>query len=44
LKGISIASGQDSALRRLWTLVAEIRNEGGNSAGAAEARQRAAAY
>ncbi|MET3999337.1 tetratricopeptide repeat protein [Marinobacterium sp. MBR-109] len=44
LKGISIASGQDSALRRLWTLVAEIRNEGGNSAGAAEAHQRAAAY
>ncbi len=44
LKGISIASGQDSALRRLWTLIAEIRNEGGNSAGAAEARQRAAAY
>lgn len=44
LKGISIASGQSSALRRLWTLVAEIRSEGGNSAGAAEARKNAAAY
>jgi len=44
LKGISIASGQKDYLRRLWTLVAEIRAEGGNSAGAAEARQKAAAY
>lgn len=44
LKGISIASGQSSALRRLWNLVAEIRSEGGNSAGAAEAKKRAAAY
>lgn len=44
LKGISIASGQKEYLRRLWTLVAEIRSEGGNSAGAAEARRKAAAY
>lgn len=44
LKGISIASGQNRALRRLWALVAEIRSEGGNSAGAAEARKNAAAY
>lgn len=44
LKGISIASGQKEYLRRLWTLVAEIRSEGGNSTGAAEARRKAAAY
>jgi tetratricopeptide (TPR) repeat protein len=44
LKGIDIASGQSNALRRLWTLLAEIRAEAGDDTGAAEARRRAAAY
>lgn len=44
LKGVSVASGQRSALRRLWTLIADIRQEAGNAAGAKEARLKAAAY
>ncbi|MBA4500798.1 tetratricopeptide repeat protein [Marinobacterium marinum] len=44
LKGVSVASGQSGALRRLWNLVADIRQEAGNEAGAREARQKAAAY
>ncbi len=44
LKGVSVASGQSSPLRRLWTLIADIRQEAGNAAGAREARQKAAAY
>ncbi|GAA0703297.1 hypothetical protein GCM10009104_35980 [Marinobacterium maritimum] len=44
LKGVSVASGQRSPLRRLWTLIADIRQEAGNAAGAREARQKAAAY
>lgn len=44
LKGVSVASGQSGALRRLWNLIADIRTEAGNSAGAREARQKAAAY
>lgn len=44
LKGVSVAAGQKSPLRRLWTLIADIRQEAGNVAGAREARQKAAAY
>ncbi len=44
LKGVSVASGQSSPLRRLWNLIADIRQEAGNAAGAREARQKAAAY
>ncbi|MBV0934201.1 tetratricopeptide repeat protein [Marinobacterium weihaiense] len=44
LKGVSVASGQAGALRRLWLLVADIRAEAGNAAGARQARQKAAAY
>lgn len=44
LKGVSVASGQNSTLRRLWNLIADIRQEGGNAAGAREARQKAAVY
>lgn len=44
LKGVSVAAGQPGALRRLWRLIADIRQEAGNAAGAGEARQKAAAY
>ncbi|MBR9828378.1 MAG: tetratricopeptide repeat protein [Oceanospirillales bacterium] len=44
LKGVSVAAGQNNALRRLWQLVADIRQEAGNAAGAKDARQKAAAY
>ena len=44
LKGISVASGQPITLKRLWQLVADIRQEGGNAQGAQDARRRAAAY
>ncbi|GAA0795459.1 tetratricopeptide repeat protein [Marinobacterium sediminicola] len=44
LKGVSVAAGQKNPLRRLWSLIADIRQEAGNAAGAAEARQKAAAY
>lgn len=44
LKGVSVASGQPRTLKRLWLLVADIRQEGGNTQGAQEARQKASAY
>ncbi|WP_417535011.1 tetratricopeptide repeat protein [Marinobacterium stanieri] len=44
LKGVSVAAGQSGALKRLWQLIAEIRQEGGNAQGAKEARDKAAAY
>ncbi len=44
LKGVSVAAGQPGPLKRLWQLIAKIRQEGGNAQGAKEARAKAAAY
>ncbi|MEH6577427.1 MAG: tetratricopeptide repeat protein [Amphritea sp.] len=41
LKGVAVAAGQVSMERKLWLLIAEIRQEGGDSSGAQEARQKA---
>ncbi|MBP0049743.1 tetratricopeptide repeat protein [Marinobacterium sp. AK62] len=44
LKGVSVAAGQAPVLKRLWRLIADIRQEGGNSQGAQEARRKAESY
>jgi hypothetical protein len=44
LKGINVASGQPQQLRRLWSLVALIRSDAGDSAGARAAQQEASRY
>lgn len=44
LKGVNVAGGQTAELRRLWSLIALIRSDAGNSAGAREAQQKASRY
>ena len=44
LKGINAAQGQSAQQRRLWNLIALIRSDSGDSAGAKEAQQQAARY
>ncbi len=44
LKGVNVAGGQPVQLRRLWSLVALIRSEAGDSAGARQAQQEAGRY
>lgn len=44
LKGINVAAGQSAQLRRLWSLLALIRSEAGDSTGAREAQQEAGRY
>ena len=44
LKGLAVARGQSSMERKLWLLIADIRIEGGDSAGARDARAKASAY
>jgi len=44
LKGISVAAGQSNKLRTLWSKLAEIRSESGDSAGANEAFQKSQSY
>lgn len=44
LKGVNVASGQASQQRRLWSLIALIRSDAGDSAGAREAQQKASRY
>jgi len=44
LKGVAMASGQSGALKRLWNLIADIRGEAGDEAGARVAKQNADRY
>lgn len=44
LRGIDVASGQTSQLRRLWALISQIRTEAGDLAGANDAREEASRY
>ncbi|MBV1788906.1 tetratricopeptide repeat protein [Marinobacterium sp. D7] len=44
LKGVNVANGQPVELRRLWSLIALIRSDAGNSAGARAAQQEASRY
>ncbi|MEH6443438.1 MAG: tetratricopeptide repeat protein [Oceanospirillaceae bacterium] len=44
LKGIALAAGQSNKLRRLWSALAKIRSEAGDSAGANEAFQKSQSY
>ncbi len=44
LKGVSIVQGQAERLRQFWLLIADIREEAGNSSGAKQARQAANRY
>jgi predicted Zn-dependent protease len=44
LKGISVAAGQSTKLRTLWSKLAKIRSESGDSAGANEAFQKSQSY
>lgn len=44
LKGISLASGQSSKLRRLWSALAKIRSESGDSSGANAAFKKSQSY
>lgn len=44
LKGVNVASGQAQQQRRLWSLIALIRSDAGDSAGAREAQQKASRY
>ncbi len=41
LKGVAVAQGQKAMQRKLWLLIADIRSEGGDSAGARTAKQKA---
>lgn len=41
LKGVAVAQGQRAMQRKLWLLIADIRTEGGDSAGARTAKQKA---
>lgn len=44
LKGVNAAEGQPAQQRRLWNLIALIRSDGGDAAGARQAQQKAAGY
>lgn len=44
LKGLTLARGQASQERKFWILIADIRSEGGDHKGAAEARSKANTY
>ncbi|MBR9885867.1 tetratricopeptide repeat protein [Marinobacterium lacunae] len=44
LKGVNVANGQPTELRRLWSLIALIRSDAGNGAGARAAQQEASRY
>lgn len=44
LKGVNVAVGQPAQLRRLWSLVALIRSDAGDSAGARKAQAEASRY
>jgi tetratricopeptide (TPR) repeat protein len=44
LKGIALASGQSSKLRRLWSALAKIRSESGDAAGANIAFKKSQSY
>ncbi len=44
LKGIAVAAGQSRKLRSLWSALAKIRSEAGDSAGANQAFQKSQSY
>lgn len=44
LRGIDVSSNQPSKLRRFWALISQIRSDGGDLAGAEEARNQAETY
>ncbi len=44
LRGTDLAIGDSAMLKRLWSLIADIRTGAGNREGAAEARTRASRY
>ncbi len=44
LKGVSVAAGQTTILKKLWQLIADIRMQSGDSAGANKAKAQAAKY
>ena len=44
LRGVDVASGQSTQLRRLWALISQIRTEAGDLAGANDARVEASRH
>ncbi|RTE64641.1 tetratricopeptide repeat protein [Amphritea opalescens] len=44
LKGLTLARGQSAQERKFWILIADIRSEGGDHSGAADARAKAQSY
>ncbi len=44
LKGIAVAAGQSTKLRKLWTALAKIRSEAGDTVGANKAFQKSQSY
>ncbi|MDX2421405.1 MAG: tetratricopeptide repeat protein [Amphritea sp.] len=44
LKGLTLARGQTAQERKFWILIADIRSEGGDHQGAADARAKANTY
>ncbi|MCJ8297348.1 MAG: tetratricopeptide repeat protein [Pseudomonadales bacterium] len=44
LKGIAVAAGQSSKLRRLWSALAKIRSQAGDTVGANQAFQKSQSY
>lgn len=44
LKGVSYAQGDNAQLKRFWLLLADIRKNAGNGAGAKAAREQASRY
>jgi len=44
LKGIAVAAGQSSQLRKLWSALAKVRSESGDAAGANKAFQKSQSY
>lgn len=44
LKGIAVAAGQSAKLRRLWTALAKIRSEAGDTVGANKAFHKSQSY
>lgn len=44
LRGVDVASGQSTHLRRLWALISQIRTEAGDLAGANDARVEASRH
>ncbi|WP_299202251.1 tetratricopeptide repeat protein [uncultured Amphritea sp.] len=44
LKGLTLARGKSGLERKLWFLIADIRSEGGDHSGAADARDKANLY